>query len=266
MDDPIVRGVIERSLFSSLSLTQINFATFPAKEFMFAGLDEFVELTTAPAAPTISESEFRRGLAAVSPIEMRSRLEPLIAEVGLGLYTLPDRQAALTKKRSPSERTDLIMMLLEKCLSDQAHARSPAAEAAALHQLKEEISKDRVLHQRFGEYNLSTGQAAFLVSVLAEPYPEAPQSVYTLNTIMSYEIPFSLSPQVHSESLRAVIQEAKRFAVLPLYAGSLGAATEVTTGNFVTAFEMAAAGGGATIIVAGSAAIADRLLALLARR
>ena len=84
--------------------------------------------------------------------------------------------------------------------------------------------------------------------------------------IYRHDVPFAQSPEIKSVTLQSVIAEARRFVVAPVYIGGLTSATAISTGQFVTAFEAAAAGGGATIVLVGAVALADRVAQHLAGR
>ena len=259
MSDPIIRGVIERSLFSSYSLTQISFATFSAKEFMFSGLEEFEELISVPWAPSVSEEEVRRVLGVLSRRRLEQRITGLFQELGLSF-------AYLNAPPQEEGRGAILMYLFRSILSHQRFAPSVLIQEVEQQKLSDAIQEDRVLREEFANAKVEPSTAGVITMMFAGGPRVEVEAQSTLQGLLSQDIPYSLSPEVRSETLRQIIQEAKKFAVLPLYAGSFGAATAVSNGQYVTALEMAAAGGGATIIVAGAAAVTDRLLAALAKR
>ncbi len=259
MSDPIIRGVIERSLFSSYSLTQMSFATFSAKEFMFDSLDDFEEQMSVPWAPSISEKQIRATLSVLEREPVDRRLQALFEDLRLPF-------SSIHAPPSNEGRGAILMHLLRDALAQQGFAPTVLMQEVEQRRLSDAINEDRMLRGEFGSANVPPAIAGIVSMMFAAGPRVAIEAQDTLMALMKQDIPFSLSPEVRSETLRNVIEEAKRFAVLPLYAGSFGAATAVSNGQYVTALEMAAAGGGATIIVAGAAAVADRLLAILARR
>jgi hypothetical protein len=257
--DPIIRSIIERSLFSSYSLTQVSFATFSAREFMFDGLDDFEEQISVPWAPSVSEKQIRATLSVLEREPVERRLDELFKELRLPF-------AHIHAPPSQEGRGSILMHLLRDILAHQQFAPTVLMQEVEQRRLSDAIEEDRILRAEFGSVKVSSTVAGIVSLMFAAGPRVAVEAQDTLQALLRQDIPFSLSPEIRSDTLRSVIQEARKFAVLPLYAGSFGAATAVSSGQYVTAIEMAAAGGGATIIVAGAAAVADRLLAILARR
>jgi hypothetical protein len=114
------------------------------------------------------------------------------------------------------------------------------------------------------DQGISPETFASVLFLYSTPTWQSPMAQRLLDSLYRQETPYATSPKVESQTLRAVVAEARKFAVLPMFAGAIGSATDIATAHFVAALEMAAAGSGATLVLVAAASVADRLLTALA--
>jgi len=88
----------------------------------------------------------------------------------------------------------------------------------------------------------------------------------SFSPLLSYEVPYGLSPNIKSETLEAIIQEARKIAVIPVLSGLNTASTALATRQWVVALEAAAATGAVLIIFLGSVALADVIVRWMRKR
>lgn len=99
--------------------------------------------------------------------------------------------------------------------------------------------------------------------VMASVSPEFKSS---FSPLLRYDIPYGLSPEMKSETLEAIIKEARKVAVIPVLSGIGTASTALANQQWVVAIEAAAATGAVLIIMLGSVALADAMIHWMRRR
>lgn len=90
------------------------------------------------------------------------------------------------------------------------------------------------------------------------PSPEFKQA---FNPVLGYEIPFGLSPQTESDSLKKLISNAKNVALIPMIAGVHTTSTAISNGEWVVALKAASTSGAVVLVLLSTIAVADTILA-----
>lgn len=84
--------------------------------------------------------------------------------------------------------------------------------------------------------------------------------------LLSYEIPFGLSPETKSDTLEALIKHSRVIAVVPVASGLHSISTALSTQQWVLALEATATTGAVLIILMGSIGLADVIVRWIKKR
>jgi hypothetical protein len=119
-----------------------------------------------------------------------------------------------------------------------------------------------VLYANRRRLELSEGEAAswaFITGVLAAD--KSPRVRATLESVSDFDVPFALSRRSDKTPLSSIL-EARMVAFFPMATGAVLATHQISQANYVVAFEVAAASGAITLILAATYSLAEHLLKL----
>lgn len=131
------------------------------------------------------------------------------------------------------------------------------------------ILTDELIERTSGNTNFQFGMDDLRVwrqvngLVLSSVSQEFKQSFAPL---LSYEIPYGLSPQVRSDTLDALLKNSRMVAIIPLASGVQTVSTALATSQWLVALQAAATTGATVVILLGSIAISDVLIRWLRKR
>jgi hypothetical protein len=96
--------------------------------------------------------------------------------------------------------------------------------------------------------------------------PVSPEFKESFSPVMSYEVPYGLSPKIESKTLEHLVKESRKVAIIPVLSGLNTAGTALANEQWIVALQATATTGAVLIIFLGSVALADILIRWMKNR
>ncbi len=121
------------------------------------------------------------------------------------------------------------------------------------------------LPRKLGEKHLGLRtRNALLISELSLGF--GCDDLETIDAFMNQEVPYALSPEVQSDTIKDLLERAKSIMVAPLLAGALQASSLINSGEYVAALACTLVASTITIIFISTISIADYIRNYLAKK